>query len=449
MPNSIGGNQSVLTQKRIFWFWLPLATMWLMMAVEQPFISAVMTRLPDPEQNLAAFGLTFSLALFVEAPIIMLLTAGTALPKGQRSYSRLLNFTHVLAGGLTVLHLVIGLTPLYALIVGRIIGAPQEIIELSRHAFLLMTPWTSAIAYRRLWQGVLIRFGRTKVVPVTIAARLVTALTVLGIGLWIGGYPGAYVAATALSFGVIAGAGAAYAYARPTIQTYLSVPSPADGGIPWRALLSFYLPLALTSLIMLAARPLQSIGLARAAEPLLSLAVWPVVMSYLFLGTSTAISFQEAAVALLRDGRDYEHLRRFAVRLALVLSGIFVISVATPLAHLWYGRISGLSSELASFAMTPTLILAAVPGLTALISWQRGLLVHVQRTQSITQSVMVNVAVLFVTMFSLMSFTSLPGATIAASGLAASALAEWAYLVWRSRPAAATIRQVAVGAGTD
>ena len=69
--------------------------MWLMMAIEQPAITAVIARLPEPELNLAAFGVTFSLALIVESPIIQLLTAGTALPKGKQSYERLLRFTHI------------------------------------------------------------------------------------------------------------------------------------------------------------------------------------------------------------------------------------------------------------------------------------------------------------------------------------------------------------------
>ncbi len=82
----------ILSQRRIFVFWLPLAAMWIMMAVEQPAIAAVMARLPDPALNLAAFGVTFALALFVEGPVVMLLTAGTALPRDRQSYQRLLNF---------------------------------------------------------------------------------------------------------------------------------------------------------------------------------------------------------------------------------------------------------------------------------------------------------------------------------------------------------------------
>ncbi len=430
-----------LTQRRIFWFWLPLAAMWILMAVEQPALASVMARLSQPERNLAAFGLTFSLALFVEAPVIMLLTAGTALVQGPRSYRRLLHFTHAMALALTGLHLLLALTPLYHLLLQKVIGAPEEIIELSRVSFLLMTPWTGAIAYRRLWQGVLIRFGRTQVVPVTIAARLAVSAGVLGFGLFLGRFPGAYVGAMALSLGVIAGAVSAYLYARPCIRGHLSGPAPAGDVLSYRELLRFYVPLALTSLITLTAQPLLSTGLARGPEPLISLAVWPVVSSFLFLGMSIGLSFQEAVVALLQDRASYRELHRFTGRLALGLSGLFLLAAATPFAHWWYAEVYGLAPDLVGFAIRPTLILVAVPGLSVLISWQRGILIHFKRTQAITQSVVTSVLLLFLAMFGLMTLVHLPGALIAASALALSRLGEWGYLWWRSRPLEGAFRR--------
>ena len=68
-----------LTLRRTFLFWLPLAVMWLIMSAELPAITAAVSRLPQPVENLAAFGLTYSIALIIEGPVIMLLTAGTAL----------------------------------------------------------------------------------------------------------------------------------------------------------------------------------------------------------------------------------------------------------------------------------------------------------------------------------------------------------------------------------
>lgn len=436
-----------LTQARIFWFWIPLAVMWLMMAIEQPAIAAVIARLPAPELNLAAFGITFSLALIVESPIIMLLTAGTALSQGKQSYQQLLRFTHILAVALTTLHLLVGLTPLYPFIVGTLIGAPAEIVEPSRRAFLLMVPWSAAIAYRRLWQGVLIRFDRTKVVPVTISARLSVSIMVLMIGLRLRRFPGVDVGAIALSLGTIAAALAAYAFARSTVRQHLSQPSPGEVFLAWRELLGFYVPLALTSLIALVGQPMLSMGLARAPRPLTSLAIWPVTVGLLFLGRSLAMSYQEAVVALLKDHHSFRQLRHFTATLALSLTALFVAVAITPAARLWFEKVSGLPPELVKLAIGPTLILAAVPGLSALISWERGLLVHAKRTRTITRAVTVNVVVLAVVMLGLGPTLPWPGATIAAIALTSSVTIEWMFLWWRSRPTIAQIQTVPACAG--
>ena len=76
----------MLTYKRIFTFWTPLAATWLMMSVEGPFLAAIIARLAEAKYNLAAYGVAFSLALIIEAPIIMIMSASTALVKDRDSF---------------------------------------------------------------------------------------------------------------------------------------------------------------------------------------------------------------------------------------------------------------------------------------------------------------------------------------------------------------------------
>ncbi len=104
--------------RRIFKTWWPLAASWLLMGAELPVIAAVMARLADPTISLAAYGgIVFPLALMIEAPIIMLLAASTALSKDMDSYLLVRRFMMVTSAILTALHLLIALTPLYYLVV--------------------------------------------------------------------------------------------------------------------------------------------------------------------------------------------------------------------------------------------------------------------------------------------------------------------------------------------
>ena len=61
------------TLRQMLSLWLPLAASIIMMVLEPSTINIALGRTMDPELALAAYGVAFSLALLVEAPIIMLL----------------------------------------------------------------------------------------------------------------------------------------------------------------------------------------------------------------------------------------------------------------------------------------------------------------------------------------------------------------------------------------
>lgn len=71
-----------LKLSRVYTTWLPLMASWMLMSVELPFINAIVARLANQEINLAAYGgIIYPLALIIEAPIINLLAASTALSR--------------------------------------------------------------------------------------------------------------------------------------------------------------------------------------------------------------------------------------------------------------------------------------------------------------------------------------------------------------------------------
>ncbi|MGH2570626.1 MAG: hypothetical protein ACRDGR_05330, partial [bacterium] len=163
--------------------WWPLAASWLLMGLELPAVSATIARLPEPEIGLAAYGgVVFPLSLLIEAPIIMLLAASTALSTDRDSHRKLRRFMIAAGAGLTALHLAVAVTPLFDVVVAGWMGAPREIQAPARIGLLIMTPWTWSIAYRRFQQGVLIRHGRSRIVGAGTAVRLLAIVAVLAIG---------------------------------------------------------------------------------------------------------------------------------------------------------------------------------------------------------------------------------------------------------------------------
>ena len=161
-----------LTYPRIVAFWLPLAGTWLMMAAEGPYLAAIIARLEQPTENLAAFGVAFALAIIIEAPVIMLMAASTALVTDAASYAALRRFTYTLAAALTLVQVVAVLPPVFDWLALSLIGLPPDVARLTHHGLAIMLPWPIAIGYRRFRQGLLIRRRLTRLVTYGTAVRL-------------------------------------------------------------------------------------------------------------------------------------------------------------------------------------------------------------------------------------------------------------------------------------
>src|SRR5512140_946104 len=102
-----------LRSSHIAELWWPLAASWLLMGFELPAVSAVMARLPNPTVSLAAYGgVVFPLALLIESPIIMLLSASTALSRDWQSYRVVRRYMLMAGGGTTLFHALLAFTPL-------------------------------------------------------------------------------------------------------------------------------------------------------------------------------------------------------------------------------------------------------------------------------------------------------------------------------------------------
>jgi hypothetical protein len=423
--------------RRIVQTWWPLAASWLLMAVELSVVSAVVARLANPEINLAAYGgITFPVSLIIESPIIMLLSASTALSQDWDSYLKLRRFMMRAGALLTMLHVLIAFTPLYYVVAVGLIGAPTEIIEPSRIGLMIMTPWTWAIAYRRFNQGVLIRFGHSRSVGFGTLVRLSTDGLVLGLGYLIGNIPGIVVASSAVASGVVSEAIYAGLRVRPVLRDQLRQAAPVEQPLTFRTFLDFYTPLALTSLLNLLVQPIGSAALSRMPDALESLAVWPVVSGLIFMLRSLGYAYNEVVVAMLDEPRAVSNLRRFAALLAASTTALLLTIAATPLAGFWFQRVSALAPPLARLAHWGLWIALPIPGLTVLQNWYQGTLVHSRHTRDIAGAMATFLLINSAILWAGVAWGQVAGLYIGLMAFGASILTQTAWLWQRSRTAA-------------
>jgi Na+-driven multidrug efflux pump len=387
-----------LTYRQILVFWIPLAATWLMMATEGPILAAIIARLPEPKFNLAAYGVAFSFAVLIEAPIIMIMSASTALVKDKDSYLKLRNFTFALNAAITTTMIVFLLPPVFDFIMKSLVGLPPEVARLTHRACLALLPWPGAIGYRRFFQGILIADGKTRRVAYGTAVRL-TSILVTSFSLYLlTDLDGSLIGGLALGISVTAEALATRAMADSSVRKYrqLNHDPLLSEILSYRSITNFYYPLALTSILALGVHPMVTFFLGKSRMSLESLAVMPVLISLVFIFRSLGLSYQEVAIALLGEGgRNLERVRRFAGVLALSVSGGLALIAFTPASILWFQKISGLSPELAQFAILPTRILVLIPALSVILSMQRGVLVAFKNTKPITIATAIEVTGIF------------------------------------------------------
>jgi hypothetical protein len=372
-------------------FWLPLEATWLMMAAEGPFLAAVIARLAAPKENLAAYGVATSLAWIIEAPIVMMLSASNALCRDGVAYRKMRRFSFTLNFLVTAAMAVLIAPPVFNLIARRGLGLPPEVASLAGRSMIFLVLWPGAIGYRRFYQGILIRDGRPRAVTWGTVVRLVTmAATGLLLALVLH-LPGASVGAGALGVGVLAEGAASRFMARSSVR---DLKRQRENDCPYGLALTtasirkFYAPLALTSLLSFFINPLTTFFLARGRRPIESLAVLPVVVGLAFIFRTAGIALQEVVIARVDDDpRSQGRLARFSLRIGSLATLGLAVLVLTPLSRLWYRVVSGLSPELAAFAVLPGSLLVLLPFLESVLSYQRGVLVKTGRTGPIGTAV--------------------------------------------------------------
>lgn len=422
-----------LTRRKIAAFWLPLFSTWLMMGMEGPFIAAVIARLTDAKFNLAAYGVAFSLGMLFESPIIMMLSAANALVKDRQTYLKLRRFTNALNLFITLAMLLVLIPPVFFWLTRGLINLPLEVAQLTRQATVILLPWPAAIGYRRFYQGILIGNKMPRRVAYGTVVRL-GSMSATALLLYLFSHlPGACVGAAALSAGVVMEALASRFMVSPVLRRLLSGPEAMHGQgqkLDTGTLISFYFPLALTSVLALAVHPLMSFFLGKSRLPIESLAVLPVVSALVLIFRSAGLSFQEVAIALLgKGGNSYRQLRSFAWILGGTVSGILALLTFSPAVIWWFRSISGLSEELTRLAILPMRILTVIPALEVYLAFQRARFVTDKKTRFITKATALEVAIVAGIMLLAVSRTNLVGVVAATLAVVSARISAGVYLL--------------------
>lgn len=399
------------------------------MAFEQPFLITFIARLSDVKYNLAAFGIAGSFAMVVESPIIMLLSASTALVTGRNSFRKLKRFTDILNISITSIHIIMLIPAVFNFIVLDLMGVPGEIAKLAYVSLIIFLPWAASIGYRRFYQGLLIRSGLTRMVTYGTLVRF-TVIVITGLILYFAGANGAYVGAAAMSLAVLCEAIATRFMVSRTLEKVLSRDDVENEGLTVIQIAKFYSPLATTSILSMGIQPFVTFFLSRSYMAVESLAIMPVLNSLVFIFRSVGLSFQEVNIALIgKEKQNYIILRDFAFNLGVIITVLMAVLAFSPLANLWFINVSGLPLELADLSYLPLRIMILLPAMTVLINFQRSSLIVNGTTAPISTSTALELIVILSVLFMGITVLNLVGAVAASLAYVAGRGLSILYMV--------------------
>ncbi len=385
-----------LTYGGIAGFYIPLALSWVFMSIEAPLAIGLISRLPNATANTAAFLIMMGLALWIESPVIDLLSTSTTLAKDRERYVVLSKFVWALIFWVTAAHALFALSPAYIYVTHTVLKVPAQVAIAARPGLIIMIPWSGFIGWRRYLQGILIRFNQTRFVGLGTLVRVSTIL-VAGLSLyqWTT-LPGINLAAIALIASVALEALFIHWASRRVIRERLDARRSEEEletfGI--RKLLSFHLPLTATTMIMMVGTPVVSAALSRSPDGVTALAAWQVCATLLWLHRTITFALPEVVITLYRDLQSQIVLQRFCIGVGILTSGLLLLMAFSGGDRLFFTTVLGAKKEIAEMAHIAFLAGALLPFIGALQSYVRGLLTALHRTVARFMAVVVSMACL-------------------------------------------------------
>lgn len=427
-PSQVRSDPNDITGRHILAFWYPLALSWFMMSVAGSIVNAGIARLTDPAVELAAFGVAQPIAIWLESPIIYILGATVALVHNRASYRLMRRMMLQLSGAITLVFALLVFSPAYELLFRELLAVPAAVAATARPALWVLLPWPAAIAWRRFYQGVLIRHGHTRLVTLGTLFRLATLVLVVLLGVGDGRISGTLLGGIAMSLSVIVEAGAVTFWGRPLVRRYIWLrdeSSDAAAESPdTRALWRFYVPLGLTDVMRVAAQPLLVAGIARATNPALALAAWPLANGLVNLVASGAMAFQEVVITFLKRGTSFHTLGRIIGGVGVLLSCFLALLLVTPLRGIYFDTIIDAPPLIEPLAVQASMLMVALPLLYAVRNLYRAGLIARQRTDDVQRAMVVNLCVLVASLTIGVAFSAQNGAWLAAGAMLAAHLVE-------------------------
>lgn len=202
----------------------------------------------------------------------------------------------------------------------------------------------------------------------------------------------------------------------------------------YRQMAAFFLPLALTSLIMSLSHTVVNAGVARTPQPEIALAAYALARSIVRIIENPMFMVRQTVVSLTRDYHSFIRVKRFMYIMAWAITALLALMAFTPLGYYGFRYVIGASRPVAEQSHLALTVLFLLPLTTVWRNVYHGVAIISRQTILVPQTSVLRLGLMAAIVFTLAYTTELPGALSASIAFIGAFGIEAAVMRWRARP---------------
>ena len=415
-------------------FFMPLGVTSMLMMGSHSIVSSALARTAEAAAALAAFSVAQSVAMMFESPCFALRRLFVSQIDDQDSFATLLKITFITIALVFSMQLTIGYTALGRYLFLNLVGISEDLLPNTLAAYRVFMLLPVASALRSTYQGLIIVSRRTHFMTINILVRLGTMIGLAALFANTQLISGGAVGAVILVSGMSVEAFMAFVTGR-TLRRRLPVAPERGAKIGLASSWVFFFPLIGAQFVQSFDRLFISAGLARTVGAEVSIAAYQVAWSTAWIFASVAFNIHQVVLVFVRDQESLRTVKRFALSIGVGFSLLLFTLSVTPIGTYVLTNWIGTPADITRPTLQMLALISVLPFILSKSEVYAGILMRTRHTIQMTYGKVANLTALGLTVLVIGSAYPEAGGLLAAFGMIAGYLAEWAVLYYFGRRA--------------
>ncbi len=370
------------------------------MTLAHPIINAALGRSDDPIVQLAAYGVGFGLAVFLNSPLFPFQQIVATMGGGPEARRSLIRKGFALGAAICGLDLIIALSPWGDALIMNLMGSTEPVAAMAQKLILVQSPIPLLLPLRSYYWGIVMRHRNTRIISQATGLRLASLAAIMFLFVGRGWLEPAVLGGASLTVAIFVEAlYSGFRANRLLRRDAKGINEGEDGRVDWRSFFDFIGPLMVSTITWSAMRPIINAIVGRTTDPDLAQGGFGFVFPLLILMASPLWALQSTTLVLVKDRRDLRKIVRFAGVTVMIFVSVIGIWVWTPLRDLLLLKIFSLEMDKALYVATAIMLIPYQPIPLGMRSVSQGFLMNRRRTRAIGGSSLVKTIIIILVGF--------------------------------------------------